>query len=223
MALFIESNTYTQDGIEIIEYSISADEEGGVEYIALENDQDETDSFAIATTVKGEAEVMGEGFLPLEELSRGPHRGFARNAEQGTGGMGISVQLKAGAALSLLVGRIRRGIASIGRNISCKFCKAAVLAIMRAALAFAGVPLPVVGDDLSAAQTAIKAALDALGQGNIGAALQYLIVLMPPSVMDAIKQALHLVNWVWDGIDKITERACSYMRLCPRSAAPPVP
>ncbi len=221
MTLSIESDAYRQDGIEIIEYTIAADEEGGQEFIGFVNDDNETDAFTIATVISGDAKFTGDGFQPDDALSNGPHRGFAYDADQNFGAIGISVQLTAGAVVSLLVGRIRRGIAATRRKLSCKLCKAAVRAIIHTALAFAGIPLPTTGTDLSAVQTAFEAALDALKQGNVGAALQSLMALMPPSVWDAIKQTLHFVAWIWDTMDKVLERACVFMNLCPKP--PPTP
>ncbi len=221
MVLLIETTAHTQDGIEIVSHLIEADAEGGQEFFGFHNSSDESDSFAIAEIILGEAEIVGDGFETDEQLTQGRYRGFRYDANQGFGNIGVSIRLTAGATVSLLFGRVRRGIGSVIGRVSCKLCKAAVMAIVRAALALAGIPFPLAGTDLAAVRATFETALDAMAQGNVNTALQSLISLLPSTVWDAIKDALHVVNWIWDSIDKLIERVCTAIGLCPPQRTQP--
>jgi hypothetical protein len=220
MAIDIESITYARDGLEIVEYEAVADRNGGDTFLGFGGMQDGWDAVAIVELRSGAGEVHSDGFESDPSLSGGPARGFRYDADMGFGTVGLGLSLGPNGTARVFMGRVRRGAFAALRKTGCRLCRFVVRSLLRAALAAAGVPFPAVGDDLTAFAGSITAALDAMQQGQMNAALQSLAALVPQSVWEAMKQALHFANWIWDGIDKFCEAVCVALMICP---APPSP
>lgn len=215
MAFSVSTQGHFEDGFEIYEYTVHTEGAGEEHDIFFTNADHETDAFAIVEAVTGEVTVLADGFEPDDRLTTKRTYGFSYDAESNFRSIGLRLQFSTGATVSVLVARIRRGFRSAVGNAKCKLCKSAVMALIRAALAFAGIPLPLSGFDLSSAQASFEAAVDALKQGQMNKALASLAALLPSSVWDAIKQAMHVINWIWDSVDKRIEWVCIRIGMCP--------
>jgi hypothetical protein len=221
MALMIETTTTSfstgaQVDFEIVESFIEADADGGEQFFYLTDMETGSDALALVTLEPGAGEVIADGFEPDDLLSQGAVRGWSYMAEQQFGTVGLTLALRPEAKARVLFARIRRGVFRTLRSVTCRACKAAVKSLISAALATAGIPIPVIGWDLSGAKASVEGAIDAMAQGQINSALQAIAAMLPNSVWDVLKQVLHAANWIWEGMDKITQAVCEALLLCPK-------
>lgn len=219
MALTIETTvasfgTDTQVDFEIVETLVEADAEGGAQFFYLADMDSGSDAFALVTLEPGAGRVTAEGFEPDDPMSQGPTLGWTYRAEQRFGTVGLNLALEPETKARVFLARIRRGVFGTLRSVTCRACKAAVKSLISAALATAGIPIPVIGWDLSGAKAAVEGAIDAIAQGQINSALQAIAAMLPASVWDALKNALGAANWIWEGMDKITQAVCEALLLC---------
>ncbi len=212
-----ESMRYKDGNVIIDEHVIEIDAEEQAIWFMSELDDSET-TVLVQFLSDERPQVLAD--MPIEEVhadgaSAAWGRMFRGSMRVGTRAL-IKLSTKGYAKVRILIAQVRRAVATGFAKLPCKACKLVVKTIISSVLWQLGVPALPNGDfDLTHfAATLQNVGADILA-GKFGTVAEQLLALLPTGAWAVVMNVLAGLNWLFDMSDRVNEKVCQQLKLCP--------
>lgn len=198
--------------------TIEAELPEGVHEFVVPRREGEEQALVLVEQVDGEPGQMEAevGNIPGAQLSRyAKAKVFMGRFADGAGDITLKVYVKTARLVRITIATLRSGLRSSLKSLPCRLCKKLVSLLLSTGLAMLGIPYmdaPVVFDD------DLVADLGALAANPSLATFAELVREVDLGIWEAILAGLAGVEFIFEFADKVYEKVCRAIGMCPKVA-----
>ena len=163
----------------------------------------------------GELSVEASNIPGTQLSSHGKAQVFMGNFVDDAQDITLRVYLQATRWVRITIATIRSGVANAFGKLPCRLCKKLVKMLLMTALALLGVPY--MDKDVFFDDDLLKALNDLLSDTTYSA-LESLVKEINLGIWDAILKTVAGVEFIFELADKLYEKVCQSIGLCPKAA-----